>query len=271
MNIVPDTYRALSLAGRIATLALALGASAVGAQDGQPSGGAGGGNAAGANSKLQHCDETFGTLAVFEDQAAPWWHTYYGRYPNLGSTTPVLRMLIQQSNCFVVVERGQAMRNMAQERALQQSGELREGSNFGKGQMVSADYTMTPSIQFSAKGTSGLGGAVGSLFGSVAGALAASMKTNEAATTLLLVDNRSSVQIAAAVGSAKDFDFGVLVGAFGAGAAGGAGAFTNTPEGKTITAAFADSYNQMVQALRNYRAQQVKGGLGKGGNLKTGE
>ena len=44
----------------------------------------------------------------------------------------------------------------------------------------------------------------------------------------------------------------------------GAGGFTKTPEGKVITAAFADSYNQMVKALRNHKAQTVKGGLGKG-------
>lgn len=271
MNIVPKTLRARTLAARLSMTAFALAASVAGAQSAQPSGGAAGDAAAGANSQLQHCDESFGTLAVYEDQAAPWWRTYYGRYPTLGSTIPVLRMMIQQSNCFVVVERGQAMRNMAQERALQQSGELREGSNFGKGQMVSADYTMSPSIQFSAKGTSGLGGAVGGLFGSVAGALAGALKTNEASTTLLLVDNRSSVQIAAAVGSAKDFDFKMFGASLGGGMGGGAGAFTNTPEGKTITAAFADSYNQMVQALRNYKAQQVKGGLGKGGNLKVGD
>ncbi|MCG7908795.1 MAG: curli assembly protein CsgG, partial [Candidatus Thiodiazotropha taylori] len=30
-------------------------------------------------------------------------------------------------------------------------------------------------------------------------------------------------------------------------------------------------YNQMVRALRNYKAQTVKGGLGKGGRLKVGE
>ena len=42
----------------------------------------------------------------------------------LGST-PVLRMMIQQSNCFVVVERGRAMNNMMQERALEQAGEAR--------------------------------------------------------------------------------------------------------------------------------------------------
>jgi curli biogenesis system outer membrane secretion channel CsgG len=236
-----------------------------------PSGGAAGGSAEGASAQLQRCDEPFGTLAVQEDQTAPWWREYYGRYPSLGSTTPVLRMLVQQSNCFVVVERGRAMGNMMQERALQQSGELRDGSNFGKGQMVSADFTMSPSIQFSAKGTSGMGGALGGLFGSVAGAIAGGLRSNEAATTLLLIDNRSSVQISAAVGSAKNYDFALFGGMFGGGVGGGAGAFTSTPEGKVLTAAFADSYNQMVQALRGYKAQQVKGGLGKGGTLKVGD
>ncbi len=234
-------------------------------------GAAAGGSSEGASGQLERCDETLGTLAVVEDHSATWWHTYYSRYPNLGSTVPVLRMLIQQSNCFVVVERGLAMRNLQQERQLQQSGELREGSNFGKGQMVSADYSMSPSIQFSEKGTSGVSGLVGGLFGSVAGAVAGGLKSNEAATTLLLVDNRSSVQISSAVGSAKNYDFNVFGAGWGGTVGGAAGAFTKTPEGKVLTAAFVDSYNQMVKALRNYQVQNVKGGLGKGGQLKVGE
>ena len=234
-------------------------------------GSAAGGSSEGANSQLEHCPETLGTLAVVEDQAAPWWSVYYHRYPNLGSTVPVLRMMIQQSNCFVVVERGRAMNNMMQERALMQSGEMRSGSNFGKGQMVAADYTMNPSIQFSAKGTGGIGAAVGGLFGSTFGAIAGGLKSNEAATTLLLIDNRSGVQISSAVGNAKNFDFNLFGGLFGGGMGGGAGGYTNTPEGKVLTAAFADSYNQMVKALRNYKAQTVKGGLGKGGQLKVGD
>jgi len=130
---------------------------------------------------------------------------------------------------------------------------------------------MGPSITFSAKGTSGVGGALGGLFGHVAGAIAGGLRSNEASTTLLLVDNRSGVQIAAAVGSAQNYDFSLFGGMFGGGMGGGAGAFTNTPEGKIITAAFADSYNQMVNSLRNYKAQEVKGGLGKGGTLKVGD
>jgi curli biogenesis system outer membrane secretion channel CsgG len=238
-------------------------------------GAAGGANSEGAAGDLEYCPETLGTVAVEEDQSANWWSIYYSRYPQLGSTIPVIRMMIQQSNCFVVVERGRAMNNLMQERALDDSGELRSGSNFGKGQMVSADYTMSPSIQFSEKGTGGLGGAIGGLFGGgsgrVIGAIAGGLKSNEAATTLLLIDNRSSVQISAATGSAKNMDFNLGAGVFGGGAGGGVGGFTDTPEGKVLTAAFVDSYNKMVVALRNYRAQTVEGGLGKGGRLGVGE
>jgi curli biogenesis system outer membrane secretion channel CsgG len=237
-------------------------------------GAAGGETSQGANSQLEHCDETMGTLAMVEDQAAPWWHVYYARYPKLGSTVPVLRMMIQQSNCFVVVERGRAMHNMMQERALQHSGEMRSGSSFGKGQMVAADYTMNPSIQFSEDNTSGISSAIGGWFGSAGSyisAIGGGLSTNEAATTLLLIDNRSGVQVSSAVGSAKNFDFSVF-GAGWTGSAAGAGrGFTDTPEGKVITAAFVDSYNQMVRALRNYKAQTVEGGLGKGGKLKVSE
>jgi curli biogenesis system outer membrane secretion channel CsgG len=228
-------------------------------------GGAGGATSEGASSQLERCDESFGTMAVVEDQGAPWYGDL-AQY-KLGSTVPVLRMMVQQSNCFVVVERGRAMSNMMQERTLEQSGELREGSSFGKGQMVAADYTMSPSITFSKKGTGGVGGALGGVFGRVAGAVAGGLKSNEASTTLLLIDNRSGVQLAAAEGSAKNFDFAIGGGIFGGGAGGALGGYTDTPEGKILTAAFMDSYNKLVRAVRNYQAQTVKGGLGTGGRL----
>lgn len=228
-------------------------------------GSAGGSESQDASSQLEKCDEALGTLAVVEDQAAAW-HSTLSQY-KLGSTVPVLRILIQQSNCFVIVERGRAMQNMMQERELSQSGEVRKGSNFEKGQMVAADYTMSPSVTFSQKGTSGIGGALGGLFGPVAGAVAGGLKSNEASTTLLLIDNRSGVQLAAAEGSAKNFDFNLFGGAFGGSMFGGAGGYSNTPEGKILIAAFMDSYNKLVKATRNYKAQNVKGGLGTGGRL----
>jgi curli biogenesis system outer membrane secretion channel CsgG len=259
----------VSLAGCSGTMPQLGGASNMTA-----TGAAAGGTSEGANSQLEHCSASLGTLALVEDQSAPWWHTYYARYPRLGSTVPVLRMMVQQSNCFVVVERGAGMHNMMQERALQQSGEMRSGSNFGKGQLVAADYTMNPSIQFSQDNTGGVAGAIGGLFGSAGSyisALAGGLNSNEAATTLLLIDNRSGVQVSSSVGSAKNFDFNFFGAGWTGSVAGGARGYTDTPEGKVITAAFADSYNQMVRALRNYKAQTVKGGLGKGGQLKVGD
>ena len=232
-------------------------------------GAAGGATAEGASNQLERCAESLGTVAVVEDQGSPWYGYLHSHY-KLGSTVPVLRMMIQQSNCFVVVERGRAMGNVMQERALEQSGEMRQGSGFHKGQMVAADYTMSPSITFSQKGTSGVGGALGGLMGSagrVFGAVAGGLKSNEASTTLILVDNRSSVQLAAAEGNAKNWDFNIAGGLLGSTAGGGAGGYTNTPEGKILTAAFMDSYNKLVRATRNYRAQTVQGGLGTGGRL----
>lgn len=230
-------------------------------------GGAGGATADNANSQLEKCDRSLGTLGVVEDQTAPWYHQL-SQY-KLGSTVPVLRMLIQQSNCFVVVERGAAMNKMMLERDLQKSGEMRTGSNYGKGQIVAADYTMSPTIAFSQKGTSGMSGALGGfgMLGNVAGAVAGGIKSNEASTTLLMIDNRSGVQLAAAEGSAKNFDFNVLGGMFGGGVGGGVGGYSNTPEGKILIAAFMDSYNQLVRAVRNYKAQSVAGGMGTGGAL----
>ena len=232
-------------------------------------GSAGGAAAEGQSAALESCDSTLGTMALFEDTSRPWWNRYYSTFPQLGSTLPVLRLMIQQSNCFVVVERGAALNAINTERDLAASGELRENSNFGSGQLVSADYTMSPSVQFSEKGTGKLGGVLaGRLLGSVGSAIAGGLSSNEASTTLLLIDNRSGVQVSAATGNAKNFDISLFGGVFAGGFA-GAGGYSKTPEGKIVTASFADSYNQMVKALRSYRAQQVDGGLGTGGKLQV--
>ena len=229
-------------------------------------GSAGGATSQNANSKLEKCAESLGTLAVVEDTNAPWYGILTGQM-KLGSTTPVLKMLVQQSNCFVVVDRGRAMGNMMGERALAESGELRKGSKFQKGQMVAADFSMSPSITFSNTNAGGAGAALGGLFGSVGALLGGSMSAKESSTMLTLVDNRSGVQLAAAEGSARNMDFGFLGGLFGGALGGAGGGYSNTAEGKVIVAAFTDSYNNMVKAVRSYKAQEVKGGLGTGGHL----
>lgn len=237
-------------------------------------GGAAGGTASGENSALEKCSAPMGTISLVENQSAGWYTTLTGQY-HLPPTANLLRLMVQQSNCFVVVERNRAgMAAMQRERDLMAGGQTRAGSNFGKGQMVASDYALSPEVNFSNGDTGGLSGSLGGLLGGGTGrvlaAVGGSTKTREASVLLTMVDNRSGVQIAAAEGSASKTDFGGMGALFSASAGGSLGGYSNTPQGKVIAAAFMDAYNQTVRALRNYKPQEVKGGLGKGGLLKVG-
>lgn len=235
-------------------------------------GSAAGSATSGESGALERCASPLGTVSLVENQNAGWYTIVTGEY-RLPPTSNLLRLLVQQSNCFVVVERGAAgMRAMNRERELMQSGQMRQGSNFGAGQMVASDYGMSPEIVFSEGNTGGagvaLGGLIGGHAGGLIGGLAAGTKTREASAMLTLVDNRSGVQVAASEGSASKTDFGGMAALFGSHGGGGVGGYQNTPQGKVIAAAFMDAYNQMVRSLRNYRAQSVQGqGLGGGGRL----
>jgi hypothetical protein len=217
-------------------------------------GSAGPSGSSGAASDLERCDKPMGTLAVVEPQS----HVVLAlsRY-KLGSPTGLIRLMVQQSNCFLVVERGAGMQNLMQERALAESGQLRQSSNMGGGQMVTADFVLTPSVVFSESNAGGVGGGVGAAIGGffgpaghVVGALAGGLQFKEAQTSMLLADARSSLQVAAAEGSAKKADFrlgGLLA---GGGAAGALGGYANTNEGKVVAASFADNYNGIVRSVR---------------------
>lgn len=213
-------------------------------------GSAGPGGSQGDNG-LEHCDRPMGALAVVEPQSHVT--ASLSRY-GLQSPTGLIRMMVQQSNCFIVVERGMAMQNMMQERELAQSGELRQGSNMGGGQMVSADFVLTPAVVFSEDNAGGVGGALGGLVGGtrgrVIGAVAGGLKFKEAQTSMLVTDSRSGVQVAAAEGSARKADLKLGIGAFHGGHAVGLGGYANTNEGKVLAASLMDNYNNIVKSVR---------------------
>ena len=214
-------------------------------------GAAGTQGAQGAATDLERCDKPMGAVAVVEPQ--DYVMQALSRY-NLQSPVSLIRMMIQQSNCFIVVERGQGMQNMMQERALAGGGELRGGSNIGGGQMVAADFILTPSVVFSESNAGGVGGALGGLLGgrgSAIGAIVGGLKFKEAQTSMLVADARSGVQVAAAEGSSKKADLALGAAIFGGGAGGGIGGYGNTNEGKIIAASFADNYNNIVRVIRN--------------------
>jgi hypothetical protein len=224
---------------------------------------------------LARCDRPMGAVAVVEPQ--DYVMRMLASY-DLQSPVGLIRMMIQQSNCFIVVERGIGMQNMMQERAIAESGQARQGSNMGGGQMVTADFVLTPAVVFSERNAGGAGGAVGGLLGrrgAAVGAIAGGLKFQEAQTSMLLADSRSGVQVAAAEGSTRKADIAVGGALFGGGAGAALGGYGRTNEGKIIAAAFMDNYNNVVNVVRNDSSLQRNVGTLKeeaaaGGTTRAG-
>ena len=234
--------------------------------------GAAGTNGSVGDNGLEHCDRPMGAMAVVEPQSE--YMMALSRY-NLQSPVSLIRMMIQQSNCFIVVERGQGLRNMEQERALAGGGQMRANSNIGGGQMVPADFIMTPAVVFSEGNAGGVGGAVGGLLGRKGALVAGGLKFKEAQTSMLVADARSGVQVAAAEGSTRKADMRLGAGLFGGGGGVAAGGYGNTNEGKIIAAAFMDNYNKVVGVVRGDPSLQRNVGTLKeeaagGGTRKAG-
>lgn len=245
------------------------------------SGSAGGGSSVDAASNLQRCSETLGTLAVDDGRGASWWGPFSAT-TKVTTIEPLIRLAVQQSNCFVLTSIGNSRLDSRMSGITQRqrsSGEFRAGSKQHKGQRVAADYFLEPAIIINNASVGRVGGAVagvvGSFFGAgaAASALGGSLDSKSSVVTMSLFDIRSQVQVAASEGSSTATNYGAALAAFGGGSGGyGGGAIggmSTTPEGKATVAAFLDAYNGMVIALKNYKAQSVKGGLGRGGRLKV--
>jgi len=255
----------------IATYVLMSGCVSSGTNGTAMSGSAGGSTSVDANSALERCDATMGTLAVDDGRNADW----YGRFGSKTKITtiePLIRLAVQQSNCFVITSIGNLRTDgrMSRITNLQRnSGEYRAGSKQQKGQRVAADYYLEPQIIIDDSSMGKVAGVVGGLVGGVVGAVGGSLGMKSSVVTLTLSDIRSAIQVGISEGSSTSNNFGAAMAGFGGGGAGGMSGFSQTPEGKATVAAFFDAYNGMVRSLKNYKAQEVKGGLGRGGTLKV--
>jgi hypothetical protein len=275
MNISSTSLRWAALATTVALAGCVTpgGTVSTGTSATASKGGAAGGTSVGADANLQRCSAPLGTLAV-DDGRGKQWYASFGQATKVTSIEPLLRLAVQQSNCFVITSVGN---NRTESRLSEitdkqrNSGEFRAGSQQQKGQRVAADYFLEPSIIIDNDSTGKLGAALGGLIGGGFGAIAGSMESKASVVTLTMFDIRSGVQIAISEGNATATNYGAALGAFGGGAAAGLSGFSRTPEGKATVAAFMDAYNNMVISLKNYKAQEVKGGLGKGGTLKVGQ
>ena len=198
------------------------------------------------------CERKLGTLAVIEPEDK-WWLEY-----NLESPEAVIKVFVSESKCFTLVDRGKGMQAAQQERALAASGDMRGGSNVGKGQIKAADYGLVPDLVSRNANAGGkkiggmLGGLVGHGVGAVAGGI--NLKSKTADVVLALTDLRSTEQVALSQGHAKKTDIGWGGGASGGWLAGfaaaGASSYTNSEIGQVIVMAYLDAYTKLVEEVR---------------------
>ena len=204
-----------------------------------------------ATREIPRCTKMLGTVAIVEPDNQ-WW-----RELNLGSPEAILKVFVQQSGCFRMVNRGRSMQSRAMERAMADAGELQAGSNLGKGQVKAADYYLEPDIVSSNRnsGGGGIGGALGGLMGGFGGAILGGLnvKKKEANVTLSIVNARTTEEEALTEGYARKTDVGFGGGAGGGwwggfAAAGGSG-YQNTEIGQVIVLAYLDAYTKLVTQL----------------------
>ena len=209
-----------------------------------------------ATAQIPQCARPIGVLAVVEPENQ-WW-----RELNLGSPEAIIKVFVQNSRCFTIVNRGRTMQSRAMERAMADSGELQKGSNLGKGQVKAADFFLEPNIVTANNNSGGGGigaaaGAFGGLFGGagrVIGGLAGgiNVKKGEANVTLSVVNARTTEEyVVEGYARKKDISWGAGGGAgwWRGFAAAGATGYQNTEIGQVIVLAYLDAYTKLVGQL----------------------
>jgi curli biogenesis system outer membrane secretion channel CsgG len=205
-----------------------------------------------AQNDVPKCARKLGTLSIVDgDDPSGWTQN------SLAPPQKLLRVLVQRSGCFNIVDRGSGLNAAQQERAIGGNLGLQRGSNVGQGQIKAADYVLVAEIQGANSNVSGSGvaGGIGAAFGGPIGGLLGGLRTKklEANTVLSLTNVRTTETMAVEEGYAakKDTSFAVggLFGAGGVGLGGVGGGYENTDIGRIVTLAFIQAYSKLVTGL----------------------
>ena len=201
---------------------------------------------------VPRCTRKLGTVSVMDGDDPRGWTQF-----QLAGPQKLLKVLIQRSGCFNLVDRGSGLSAAQRERDIGGGLGLQRGSNVGQGQIRSADYVLVAEVQAANRNASGgglgagLGGLIGGRFGAIAGGVGS--RKMEANTVLSLTNVRTTETIAVQDGyAAKNsltFGGGGGLGFFGGGAGAVGGGYDNTDIGRIVTLAFIQAYSKMVTDL----------------------
>jgi len=164
-----------------------------------------------AMSNIPTCTASLGTLSIVNgDDSRGWMQN------NLAPPEKLLRVIIQRSGCFTLVDRAAGLNAATQERNLNANLGLQRGSNVGQGQVRAADYVLVAEVAAQDRDTSGNNAAatLGGILGGRAGTIAGGIQTRklEAQTVLSLSNVRTTEMVAVTEGHSAKTD-AILAGA----------------------------------------------------------
>lgn len=198
--------------------------------------------------QIPRCRASLGSITITDGQSDYW------RELQLSPPQSLLRVVIQRSGCFTLVDRGAGMSLAQRERDMASGGDLQRGSNVGGGQVRAADYVLVGEIasQNANSGGNALAGLAGAALGGRAGAIIGGIRTRnmEANTVLSLTNVRTSETelVTEGYASKRDMSWGLGGAGFGAGALGG-GSYENTEIGRIVAQSFIQAYTDMVTQM----------------------
>ena len=203
------------------------------------------------SSDVPKCTRKLGTISITDGDDPSAWTQW-----QLTAPSKLLKVLVQRSGCFSVVERGTGLNAAERERAIGSGLGLQRGSNVGVGQIKAADYVLIAEIQGANSNVSGSGaaGIAGALLGGAVGGLLGGIKSKklEANTVLSVMNVRTTETLATEDGYAAKKDMGFVAGGgffAGGGAAAAVGGYSNTDIGRIITLSFIQAYSKLVTGL----------------------
>lgn len=240
-------YRTIAIVGMLAAAATSASAQKMGK----------GGIGIDETTEVPRCDRSLGTVALVEERSAasptdgiPAGMAALIRMAeaqNGGSQRvdplPLLKLLVAQSGCFQIVDRGEGFDALQRERQLAAGGSVAGANN--QATLKAADYLLQAKVLYSDNDSGGSGGGLGSMF---PGGLGFKQKVKASQTMLTLVEVKTGIQQAVATGSARKKDLSILGGGLltnsGIGALGGS--YTSTDMGKITSLAMLDALKKLM-------------------------
>lgn len=201
---------------------------------------------------VPRCFRKLGTLSIVDGDDPRGWTQY-----SLAPPQKLLKVLVQRSGCFNLVDRGSGLQAAERERAIGGNLGHQRGANVGQGQIKAADYVLVAEVQGANSNVSGsaVGGIVGGLIGGRLGGLAGGIRSKklEANTVLSITNVRTTETIATTEGYAAknniSFGGGGGVGFLGGAMGGVGGGYENTEIGRIVTLSFIQAYSNLVTEL----------------------